>query len=882
MKRRALLPLLIIFAATPITAQPEEEIEKRVYRTARINGDPPVIDGRLADPVWSTVEWEGDFVQRDPTDGDPPSQQTEFKVLYDDDALFFAFRLHDDPEQVTKMLARRDRFPGDWIEVNIDSYFDHRTAFSFTLSLSGTRGDEFISNDGNNWSTTWNPIWTGATQIDDEGWTAEMKIPLNQLRFSSLADQTWGLQVHRRIFRLEERSTWQRIPKDRSGWVSQFGELRGLLNLKPKRHIELLPYAVASTERFEGEAGNPFRDGSASDYDLGLDGKFGVTNNLILDFTMNPDFGQVEADPSEINLTEFETYFREQRPFFIEGDNILDLSLAPAMTGGNFTRDKLFYSRRIGRRPTYHPDTPDGVHVDMPEETTILGAFKLTGKTAKGLSVGVMESLTQKERATIDDAGTRIHMTVEPMTNYFVGRLQQDFHDGDTHFGGMVTAVNRNIKDDHLEFMRDAAYTAGLDFSTHFHDRDYRLEANIFGSEIRGSEEAIYEAQTSSARYYQRPDNEEATLDPGRRSLSGHAGSVRFTRTSNHELMFQTGVAWRSPGFEVNDLGFMRNADEINQFGWIGYYKHNPFSIFDRWNINGNQWLTWDFGGSLLRADFNTNSHATFRNKYSAGVNFNISDKHTSNTALRGGPSSVWPGNWNFNVYANSDHRKDVVVGLGTWMLMGNDDYRDAREIWLSLTYRPTNAIRLSLNPFVYRNRTEMQYVATETFGEGARYIFGSLDQEIISFTIRMDYAITPDLTVQFYGSPFIGTGRYDEFKRITDPRADRYRDRFYPFDEQQLAHDPADAVFNIDENLDGTTDYSFGNPDFDAREFNSNLVVRWEYSPGSTLYFVWSQARSDYGSRSDDLDFSDDMDQLFSAHPHNVFLVKFSKWFAP
>ena len=269
-----------------------------------------------------------------PDEGKPPAQATRFKVLYDNDALFFAFDLEDVPSEVSELLGRRDSFPGDWIEVNIDSYFDHRTAFSFTLSVSGSRGDEFISNDGSNWDSNWDPVWSGAATLDQDGWTAEMRIPLSQLRFSKASEQIWGLQVTRRVFRSEERSNWQRIPKDVTGWVSQFGELHGLLDLEPKRRIELMPYAVASSESLAGEAGDPFRDGSSSDFDGGIDGKIGLSNNLTLDFTINPDFGQVEADPSEVNLTAFETFFSERRPFFIEGSDIFELRIAPAITGG--------------------------------------------------------------------------------------------------------------------------------------------------------------------------------------------------------------------------------------------------------------------------------------------------------------------------------------------------------------------------------------------------------------------------------------------------------------------------------------------------------------------------------------------------------------------
>jgi hypothetical protein len=880
------LLIVLIVGSLPASADqddaPPEAVERRVYQTRRVGGEPPSIDGVINDQVWESVEWSSDFVQRDPADGEPPEQQTRFKVLYDDEALYFAFHLLDDPELVSPILARRDFFPGDWVEVNIDSYGDRRTAFSFTISLSGTRSDELISNDGGNWDSSWNPVWTGKARATETGWTAETRIPLSQLRFSGNSEQTWGLQVMRRLFRLQERSTWQHIPKDTSGWVSQFGELRGLDDLRPARRMEFLPYGVVRGESYEKEEGNPFRTGSDSDLEVGLDGKIGLTNNLTLDFTFNPDFGQVEADPSEVNLTAFETFFEERRPFFVEGKQILDLRLAPAITGGSFSRDTLFYSRRIGLSSHYSPDLPEDSFFDAPDGTRILGAMKLSGKTASGMSIGILDSVTAEEKGDTFIDGSHGEITVEPMTNYFVGRLQQDYRDGETQIGGMVTAVNRKLEDDHLEFMREEAYAGGVDFSTYFNDRDYKLEANLLGSMIRGSAEAIEEAQTSSARYFQRPDNEAANFDPTRTSLAGHSGSVRLMRTSNSELMFQSGVAWRSPGFEINDLGFMRNADQINQFTWVGYSKRDPFLIFDRWQLNGNQWLDWDFGGNFLGYRWNVNTNAQFTNKIHAGMGLTRRSEFTSNTELRGGPASIWPGNWSYNVWVGTDSRKKVYGSFGGYVRDSDENSGKFEELWASLSFRPSNALRFSMRPSLSTNRPEMQYVGTEAFDEDARYLFSNLDQETFALTLRIDYSITPDLTIQFYGAPFVSVGRYATFKRTTDPKANRYRDRFSTFDADQVVYDTDSGIYSIDENRDGVVDYSFDNPDFDLRDFNSNLVVRWEYRPGSTVYLVWAQTRNSSARIGQDLRVSEDLQNLFTSRPENVILLKFGKWFNP
>jgi hypothetical protein len=782
---------------------------------------------------------------------------------------------------VSRWLARHDRFPGDWIEVNIDSYYDQRTAFSFTLSLSGTRGDEFISNDGENWDPSWDPIWSGATAAVAEGWTAEMRIPLGQLRFSDAPEQTWGLQLTRRLFRKEERSTWQHIPKDVTGWVSHFGQLRGIENIEPSRRVELRPYGVAQADRFEEEPGNPFADGQTGSLTAGLDGKIGVTSDLTLDFTVNPDFGQVEADPSEVNLTEFETFFRERRPFFVEGQDIFDLPLAPAFAGGDFTRDTLFYSRRVGGQPSHSPELEPGAFADEPFSSSILGAFKLSGKTPSGLTIGVLDSLTARESAAIDEAGDRRRESVEPLTNFFVGRVQQELRAGETQLGGMLTAVHRDIDVTHLEFLPARAFAGGIDLLHHFNDRDYRIEANIIGSYLGGSERAIEDVQTSSARYFQRPDNDYVTFDPARTSLTGHSGSVRVTRTSNSRLTFQTGVAYRSPGFEINELGFMRNADQINQFTWVGYRFDQPFSIFRQLRINANQWFDWDFGGHLLRKAFNTNAHAHFRNNYRLGFGITREGEYTSNTRLRGGPSSKWPGGLAYDAYVESDSRRRFAVGGGLFGHDGDDNSGHVRRFWADLTVRPTNAISIAFSPELTDNRQELQYVDTQSFNDEDRFLLGSLDQDTLSLTFRVDLAITPSLTVQYYGSPFASSGRYAQHKRITRPLADRYSDRFAAFAPDQIAFDAAEAAYRVDEDRDGSVDYSFDNPDFDLREFNSTLVLRWEYHPGSLLYVVWSQARVDDVLRNEDPALAGGVRDVFQAPPHDVLLIKLSHWFS-
>jgi hypothetical protein len=850
--------------------------DRRVYTTRRAD-TPPRIDGLPDDPVWDTVDWSGDFTQRVPTEGEEPTAQTFFKILYDDENLYVAYQADDpEPEKIAAILDRRDNFPGDWIEINIDSHHDYRTAFSFTASVSGTQGDEFISDDGDNWDSSWDPVWEHEACINHHGWTAEVRIPLSQLRYADCSEQVWGIQIQRRLHRNEERSTWQEIPKDEDGWVSKFGELRGICGIRPQRRVELLPYAVSRAERFEGTPDDPFHDGSREHFAGGLDGKIGVTGDLTLDLTINPDFGQVEADPSEVNLTAFETFFTEKRPFFIEGSDILDFRIAPSIAFGSHTTDRLFYSRRIGRPPHYRADSNEDGFVDQPDNTTILSAFKLCGKTSSGVSLALLESVTAREQARVEDGGERRDVTVEPLTNYFVGRVQKDYREGRTRLGGIFTAVNRDIDVEQLDTLHRSAYAGGVDFHHYLIGRRYYMAARLVGSQVRGSREAILETQTAPARYYQRPDNTGQSVDSTRTSLSGHSGSLMFGK-SEGALNFQGGAAWRSAGFEINDVGYVRNSDEINEFSWAGYYVRNPIGIFRSMGFNFNQWLDFEYdSGENLYQAFNHNGYATFTNKWNVNWSFTRENERISNYELRGGPSMALPGDWQYNANINSDWNRPVAFNLGLWGSVHDDDSGWERSYWTTVSWRATSALGLSLNPSFSHRRPELQYV-TICGGDSPQFVYGRMHQRTFDLSFRVDLALSPRLTLQYYGAPFVSAGRYDDFKRITEPRADAYGDRFVRLGE--AAHyDAATGEYSVDEDGDGVSDYSFGDPGFNVRDFNSNLVLRWEYSPGSSLYLVWQQARSGTG-RAGEFALQDDLDGLFGAHPHNIFLLKMNRW---
>ncbi len=711
---RIILSHIFIFLFAAIYGHSADStIVKRIYHTAYAK-KAPVIDGLMNDDCWKDVEWSTGFIQSQPVENKPPSQQTAFKILYDNDNLYMFVRCYDtEPEKISKIMSRRDNFSGDMIFVEFDSHFDKQTDYLFSASASGAKSDAAMSDDGNNEDDNWDPIWYMKTSVDDKGWCAEMKIPLSQLRFNKNNEQIWGLQVTRAIYRSQERSQWQYIPKGSPGVIHLFGELQGINNVKTKHQIELMPYTVARTERFQKIPGDPFNTGKLSKISAGLDGKIGLSNNFTLDFTINPDFGQVEADPSEVNLTAFESYFSEKRPFFVEGQNIYQFMPDQTIVIHNMYSDNLFYSRRIGRYPQYYPSVGDSVHVKMPESTTILGAMKLSGKTKKGLSVGILESLTSQEDALIDSAGIRRKVTVEPLTNYFVGRIQQDFDKGQTILGAMFTAVNRDIKSTNLDFLHSAAYTAGLDFQHNWKDRTWYIAGNAEFSDVKGSTTSIIGTQTSSAHYYQRPDAKYLGVDSSLTSLSGYGGTVKFGKTSKKRLQFETCVIVRSPGLEFNDIGYMRYSDVIYQGNWMGYYLRNPFWIFNYLYLNTNYWMYFNFGGQLLSRNYNTNFNAQFKNKWRLNGQFNRESQNISTTLLRGGPSIIIPGNQSFSVYLTTDQSKKLSFARGVYQGSGDVNSFRNQEYFGGIYLRPSNSISISVEPDYSIQKTELQYVST-------------------------------------------------------------------------------------------------------------------------------------------------------------------------
>ncbi len=877
-----LLSIAFLLATIAAYANPADtSITRKKYHTQRVATNIN-LDGIPDEDAWNAVEWAGDFTQYMPDDGKPPYQPTSFKVLYDDKYLYLAYRCHDQsPDSIIKRMSRRDEFPGDWIEVNIDSYHDMRTAFSFTLSVSGVRGDEFVSNNGNSWDVSWNPIWFSKTHVNDGGWTAEVKIPFSQLRYGNETKKVWGIQVTRRIFRKEERSSWQYIPQNSGVWVSAFGELHGLNDIPMHRQVEIAPYFVVQGDKYKKEPGNPFAKGFDSKITAGLDGKFALTNDLILDFTINPDFGQVEADPSQVRIDGFQNFFQERRPFFVESRNIFDYQLTGSQAGGDYDSDLLFYSRRIGSSPHGYPVTSQHEYVKMPFNTTILGAAKFSGKTKKGLSIGILESVTEREYATIDNNGQKRDELVEPFTNFFVARLQQDYKEGNTIIGGIVTAVNR--EKGLSDRLHRNAYSGGLDFIRFWKNRTWYVSGNVVFSRVEGTKEAILNTQTSFEHLFQRPNASEFTLDSSRTALSGMGGTIKLGKSGGKQgrlgqvFKFETGVTFRSPGLELNDIGFMYAANEINHFTWMAVQFQNQFAIFRSAQLNYNHWSRWDYGGKFLYQAFNINTHTTFKNYWQAGTGVTWNPYEVLNNTLRGASSIRRPPGIGHSFYITSDTRKKFYVNLNAFNAWSARNFVINNNVGLSFNLQPFDAFKFSLGAdYSFYSRRQDQFVTNIGYNNNTRTIVGSVDQKTLRFTTRLSYNITPDLTLQYYGQPFLTRPLYGNFAWVSDPMAKKYEDRFTVFTPNQISN--SNGNYLIDENRDGITDYSFGQPDFNFVQFRSNLVARWEYKRGSELYLVWSQGNTP--DASSDLDtpiFRSLFDFAFADQARNIFLIKWT-----
>src|SRR5688572_16808623 len=834
-ERRTDGPLPVASSATPTAA------------IASKAATAPVLDGKLDDAAWQGAQAIDKFLEYEPNEGADPRFKTDVRVVHDDKYLYIMARMYDPaPDSIISLLSRRDvRTQSEQLKILIDSYHDKRTAYQFAVNPAGVKRDFYVSND-NNEDGTWDAVWDVATAVDSLGWTAEFRIPFSQLRFASKPEHTFGLLIVRDVARTGARISWPLYRRNVQGYVSQAGQISGIRDVGQPSRLEISPYVVAKNET--RASGSSFDHPQS--FSAGADVKYGLSSNLTLNATINPDFGQVEADPSVLNLSAFEQFFEERRPFFLEGSGILTFNTSCGDIDTGCTG--LFYSRRVGRSPQL-----SGVYGDARSavNTTILGASKLTGRLGKGLSLGFLDAITQRE------VGTE-NRTIEPTTNYAVARLQQDMNDGQTGLGLMMTGVNRSLDDETDLFLRRAAYTGGLDIRHRFFKRNYEMRAYIAGSTVSGTQDAIAATQRDGVHRYQRPDDD-LEYDPTRSSLTGNAQRLSVSKFGGGITRFQSVLQRFSPGFETNDLGFQSRADEQMFRNWFSLNFNTPNKVFQRGFFNFNSMQRWTTTDNLpLAVSLNTNWHVQFRNFFWGHIGGNVNDfaKTFDDRVARGGPALRRSAGWDVWAGVESDNRKPYTATLfsgrytfaegrsGGWWVEPGGQFRMGSQFSASLSASYSN----DTNDAQWRANFGVAGVDT------THYTFAHLEQKTLRLTSRINYTHSPTLSLQFYAQPFISTGDYSDWRELADARADDYDARFKPFTSQ-------------------------GSPGgFNFKEFRSNTVLRWEYMPGSTAFLVWQQGRQLSGGPADEFSFGRELRNVFETHPNNTFLVKISYWFNP
>jgi hypothetical protein len=815
------------------------------------------IDGKMSEEAWQSASVADGFWQRDPNEGEPPRFNTEFRVLYDDAALYIGVRAFDpEPDRIRGLLTRRDAdSSSDWILVGVDSYLDRRTSFTFALNPASVQRDLLIYDDVME-DASWDAVWEGAAAVDDKGWAAEFRIPYSQLRFATADEQVWGLQVARVVQRTREQTFWTPMPKDKQQRVSLFGRVDGIQDIAPSHRIELLPYTIGGAKISDVDSADPFHDELSPELGVGIDFKYGITSSLTVSGTINPDFGQVEADPSEVNLTANETFFEEKRPFFVEGADIFRFGLGQG--DGDSSQEQLFYSRRIGAPPSGEP-SGDYSHID--QTTNIIGAGKLSGKTGAGWSVGALTAVTAEEEAqTLTPAGDETTETVEPLTSYTVLRLRKDLNDGRTNIGFAATGVHRALDGTGMEYLHDRAYSGGIQLAHRSAGGGWLVDARVLGSGVHGDRTAIEQTQRAPQRYYQRPDAEHLELDPNRTSLTGMAALASVSKIDGKHWRGAVGFDSRSPGFEVNDLGFQRNADYWITWAWMQYRDDAPGDVVRQYNINHNAWTFSDWAPDLLSYGGNVNAWATLANYWSGGGGVNVNIDRLDTRLLRGGPAVEALPSWGAFANAATDHRKRVRgdVAWNTWQRPGNDT--SSHGVSAGVSVQALSNLDVRIAPFVSFRRDQNQYVGeyVDPMDE-LHYVLATIDQTVAGVTLRANYTVSPTLSVQLYAAPFVAAGEYDDYKQPDRVRAADYDDRFRPLDPMSLV--------------------DFEAPDFNFRELRSTLVMRWEYRSGSSLFLIWNHNRDSFQEADGSFRLGSDLRDLSRARGDHALLFKLNYW---
>ncbi|MFN2636269.1 MAG: DUF5916 domain-containing protein [Gemmatimonadaceae bacterium] len=862
------------------------------------------IDGRLDEAAWAAATPITEFIQSTPDEGKNPTQRTELRILYDNSAIYIGARMYDSAgaKGVRGGLARRDQMmngdnslTSDRIAVVFDTFRDKEGRAWFELNPDGVKGDH------QNGDASYDPVWEGATSVDSLGWVAEMRIPFSQLRFSRSQNQIWGMQIWRTIDRRNEQDMWAFWRQNEFGGPAYFGTLEGIQVSSQPRQMEIVPYATTRSKLERVQPGDPYHSTNEMTYRAGADLKVNLTSNLTLNATVNPDFGQVEVDPAVVNLSVFETTFSEKRPFFVSNSQYFSTGGFSCYFCSNVSSLNLIYTRRIGRSPQLSGLLSGrSDFIDASEATTILGAGKVTGRTNSGLTVGLLDAVTNREKATFRPVGSTVDdsQEIEPLTNYFVGRLRKDFNGGNTRLGTITTMVNRNLSNpDEVARLRSNAQAAGLDLIHYWAKRQYSFNVQSALTHIGGDSGAIRRAQIASARYYQRPGRTETTdglfstqYDPLRRNLYGYGYYARLAKETGNWLWEATQNT-RSPGFEANDLGVLSRAD----------YKLTIGNVFRQWTTPGS-WYRQAY--SILGAEYENNyegnptyvdehlwGQVTFKNYMNTSAFVLLHPSAYDDRLTRGGPTVIHYGYNMLSANFGTDSRQRMVGNLQVQVIRPVDNTEGGRVAYYpSLTLKPSARLLLNLSPSLDIDNTAQQYVTSVTDAAvtpqfaGTRYVFGRLQQKTFSMDTRVNMTFTPNLTLEMFAQPFLASGKYTSFKEFAEVKSRRMF--FFGRDNGstvQTNRDPqTQAITGYTIDPDGPAGaaqaFTFGNPDFNLRSLRGTGVLRWEYRPGSTLFFVWTQER-DGSDQFGDFNFSRDRSALFRDRPTNVFQIKGTYW---
>jgi hypothetical protein len=811
------------------------------------------VDGRLDEAAWAGASVAGNFVQQAPDEGKPASHRTEARVLWDGDAIYVAMRMYDPhPDSILAQLTRRDQgSTSDGARVFIDSYNDKRTAFVFGLNPKGVKDDFLRFNDGEGVDNGWDAVWDGAARVDSAGWTAEFRIPLSQLRFSaaSVSGGRLGVNFRRYIARRGETAFWAPIPATSNAFVSLFGELEGMSGIRQGRRLEVMPYVSSKVDHIPSASRNAFVGATTFTPSIGADLKAGLPGGLTLSATINPDFGQVEVDPAVVNLSAFETFFEERRPFFVEGNDIF--RFGGMNTFNDYQSTNFFYSRRVGRQPQGAVRVDDVSDEHVPDATTILGAAKVSGKVG-GWSIGLMDALTGRETADYRGPdGIDRQYPVEPLTNYFMGRVKRDFNRGSTVVGGMLSGVTRDLQGAEFDpYLRSRAWVGGVDGSHFWHNREWALTGYLAASRVNGSAEAIARTQRSSARYLNRPDNDHAAYDTMRTALGGHTLGASISHTGAWDLSATYKEV--TPGFEPNDIGFMTRADYRAFSTFLGTRVNKPKGEFRSHSMYVYHNAAWNFGGDVIYNGLGWGANGQLKNFWYLGLSGGYQMSRWDDRATRGGPVMRRPGGWNVGADVSTDDRKALSFSSGVYVSGGDAAWE--RSGRFGVNWRPSSSVRFSAGPSFTRVQDRTQWVATEedatataTFGN--RYVFGTVDRTEVAMDTRLDWTFTPTLSLQLFAQPYISANDFGDYRSLARPRT-------FDFDPYTRTE----------------------NDDFTFTSLRGNAVLRWEYRPGSALFVVWQQDRG--GEITDGrFRFGDNVNGVFDRPSRNVLLIKATYW---